>query len=267
MLFVPSAAKDLVDLRAVVIGGTRGIGRAVRTGLLARGATVVTGGRGDGVLEGVEPQPPLPGCDVRSGAAVADFLAAASEAMGGIDVVINCASSLTLGETEADWDAAFQTDLMGSVRVVTHAVSHLRRSRMAAIVLTSSVVTRRPDPQRFAYGAMKAAIEHFTASAALRHAADGIRINCAVPGSTHTAIWDAVRDRVPQIYETTVRDIPRGRLADADEIASAILFLASPQAGWITGQCLAIDGGQGLGTRSLTEHSHAHAIRQRFAET
>lgn len=267
---VPFDPADLAELRAVVIGGTRGIGRAVRNGLLARGATVVTGGRGGGVLEGAQPQPPLPGCDVRSGEAVADFLAAASEAMGGIDAVINCASSFTMGDTEEDWNIAFQTDLMGSVRVVTHAVPHLRRSRMGAIVLTSSVVTRRPDPQRFAYGAMKAAVEHFTASAALRHAADGIRINCAIPGSTHTAIWDAVRDRAPQIYTTTVTDIPQGRLAEPDEIASAILFLASPQAGWITGQCLAIDGGQGLGTRSLAarvdQRVDAAAIRQQFAD-
>lgn len=265
MLFLPSATPDLADLRTVVIGGTCGIGSSVRTALLARGAIVSSAGRAEGVLEGVDCQLALPGCDVRSGAAIVEFLAAAADAMGGIDAVINCASSFTLGETEVDWSMAFETDLMGSVRVVEQAVPYLRRSRAGAIVLTSSVVTRRPDPQRLAYGTMKAAIEHFTASASLRHAKDGVRINCAVPGSTHTAIWDVVRNHVPQVYEATMADIPRGRLAEPDEIASAILFLASPQAGWITGQCLSIDGGQGLGTRSLTALAHADAIRQTAA--
>ncbi len=112
----------------------------------------------------------------------------------------------------------------------------------------ASVAALKAAPARIAHGAMKAAVVHETASNALALAADGIRVNCVLHGSTEApgGIWGQLSQANPKLYRETLESIPLGRLATPDDIARVVLFLASSKAGWITGQSIVVDGGQSL---------------------
>ncbi len=240
--------------RAVVVGGSRGIGRAVTLGFAARGADVAACGRGREALDALadELRPAgcrthLAACDVTDGAALAAFVTAAAEALGGLDVVVHCASAAS-GSNDPAWSACMSIDLLGGVLAADAALPFLRRSAHASVVNMASVAALRATPQRPAYGAIKAAVMHQTASSAMALAADGIRVNCVVAGSTEApgGIWERLARDKPELYRDVRDSIPLGGFATADDIARVVFFLASPDAAWITGQSIVVDGGQSL---------------------
>ena len=241
--------------RVMVVGGTRGIGRAVALGFAERGAGVAVCGRDRASLDAIASElnsrqvtTLAAMCDVTDPASLGEFVSAAAHALGGVDVLVNCASAFALSADEAAWSASMDVDLMGSVRASRLAVPYLRASPHGSIVNMASVAVLQATAQRQAYGAIKAAIVHQTASNAKALAADRIRVNCVVPGSTEFAggIWDRIGKSDPALYQSTRDSIPLGRLGRPDDIARAVLFLASPDAGWITGQSIVVDGGQSL---------------------
>jgi len=169
--------------KVIVMGDSRGIGRAVTLGFAERGASVATCGHNQQALDAVREELADHGhpfyvaaCDVGDAAAVETFVTAAAAVLGGLDVLVNCASALAPGNDAGAWSASVNVDLMGGVRALDSALPFLKRSGHASVINMASVAALKAVPARIAHGAMKAAVVHETASNALALATDGIRV-------------------------------------------------------------------------------------------
>jgi 3-oxoacyl-[acyl-carrier protein] reductase len=146
------------------------------------------------------------------------------------------------------WAAGINVDLLAAVRASRAALPFLRASAFASILHMSSIAALRPRASGAPYAAVKAALSQYTGSQALALAPQRIRVNAIAPGSIEfpDGLWDRRSREKPAVYQSTLARIPFGRFGTPEEIAHAALFLASPWAGWITGQTLVVDGGQML---------------------
>ncbi|MFC7735159.1 SDR family NAD(P)-dependent oxidoreductase [Roseomonas sp. GCM10028921] len=243
--------------RAVVMGGSRGIGRSIALAFAQQGASVAICARGAEALERTRAEIEALGarahaapCDLSDADAIARFLPAAAEALGGIDILINNASGFGRADDEESWAASLSVDLMAVVRASHAARPWLERSGPGAnIVNIASIAALRPTKRNPPYAAVKAAVVQYTSSQARILAPQGIRANCVSPGSIEFpgGTWERRRTEDPALYDATLASIPFGRMGRPEEVAEAVLFLASSRAGWITGQSLVVDGGQLLG--------------------
>lgn len=247
---------DFTGKRVLVAGGSRGIGRAIALGFAAAGAQVSICARNAGALEATRAEIAAHGhtahaavCDLADGEAVARYVEEAVAAMGGLDVLVNNASGFGMGDDEAGWSAGLTIDVMATVRASRAAVPHLLESPGSSIVHISSISGLRPSTRSPAYAAVKAALMSYTGSQAAMLARQGVRVNCIAPGSIEFpgGVWDQRRVAGDKLYERTLRGIPFGRMGTAEEIAEVALFLSSTHARWVTGQVIAVDGGQLLG--------------------
>jgi NAD(P)-dependent dehydrogenase (short-subunit alcohol dehydrogenase family) len=241
-----SEAPGLGGLRAVVTGGASGIGLATARLLATRGGQVAC-------LD-LDPEvpPPLYGvrCDVADDAAVQAAVDETVDRFGGLDIVLNNAgigARGTVADNDLDeWRRVFDVNVYGIVRVVQAALPYLRRSPQAAIVNTCSIAAWAGLPDRALYSATKGAVMALTLAMAADHVAEGIRVNCVNPGTVDTPwvgrLLDAADDPQAERVALEARQ-PLGRLVTADEVAAAIVYLASPQASATTGTVLAVDGG------------------------
>jgi 3-oxoacyl-[acyl-carrier protein] reductase len=246
----------LQGANVLVSGGTRGIGRAIARAFAAERAIVSICARDEAdVLRTVAD---LAGegarihgacCDVTDGEDVRRWVGQAAETLGGVDVVVANVSAIAMASDEATWRRSFETDLLGAVRLIRAAEPWLVASPRAAIVTLGSVSAREIDPSGGAYGAMKAALVHYTQSLAATLAAHGVRANCVSPGATYApdGIWGRIERERPDAFAATVRAHPRGRLARPEEVANAVLFLSSPAAGFVSGTHLVVDGSASRG--------------------
>jgi 3-oxoacyl-[acyl-carrier protein] reductase len=244
---------DFRGNRVVVAGGSRGIGRATALGFAAAGAAVSICARGAASLEEARQALAEHGgtvhaaqCDLGDGAAVAGYVTAAAAALGGIDVLVNNASGFGIADDEAGWAASIRVDLLGAVRATRAALPHLEQAAAGAIVNIASISGLRPAMRTPPYGAVKAALIHYTVTSAALLARKGIRVNGVAPGAIEFpgGVWDRRRVEMPELYRQLVASIPFGRMGRPEEVASVALFLASPLSGWITGQTIVVDGGQ-----------------------
>jgi len=244
---------DLDGLRALVTGGASGIGLATAQLLTTRGARVA-------VLD-VHPSvpPPLLGfrCDVSDDALVVPAVAAAAEALGGVDVLVNNAGIGAQGDVTAnsdeEWHRVLDVNVVGMARVTRAALPYLRASTSAAVVNTASIAGWQGLPNRALYSASKGAVLGLTLAMATDHLDDGIRVNCVCPGTADTPwvgrLLAAADDPDAERAALAARQ-PMGRLVTAEEVAHAIVYLASPLSASTTGTALAVDGGmQGLRPR------------------
>lgn len=241
----------LYGLKAVVTGGTKGIGRAIVETLLREGVQVAFCARSIEDVAATEAEFSRIGVkvmgrsvNVGDGAALAAFVDEASKALGGIDIVVANVSALAIGNDEASWKSGFDIDMMGTVRLVNAALPSLEKSTNAAIVTIASVSAREIDFAAGPYGAFKAAIVHYTQGLAFHLAAKKIRANSMSPGNTYFegGVWDKIEKGNPTLFNETLALNPTGRMGTPQEMANAAVFLASPAASFITGTNLVVDG-------------------------
>ncbi|WP_242108067.1 SDR family NAD(P)-dependent oxidoreductase [Luteimonas aquatica] len=250
----PPPPFDLRGHRVVVAGGSRGIGRAIALAFAAAGASVSVCARGAAALADTRDAIAARGvaahaqsCDLADAEAIAAYIGDAARALGGIDVLVNNASGYGFRDgRDEDWSANFQVDLMAAVRASRAAIAHLQASAHPCILHTSSISAFHPNVRTAAYAALKAALVQYTRSQALALAPQRIRVNAIAPGSIEfpDGLWDRLKREQPDLYAATLSKIPFGRFGTPEEVANAAVFLASPWAGWITGQTLIVDGGQ-----------------------
>jgi 3-oxoacyl-[acyl-carrier protein] reductase len=247
---------DFKGRRVVVAGGSRGIGRSIALGFAAAGADVSICARGAGTLEATRAEIARHGrrahaatCDLADGPAVARYVAEAEAALAGIDVLVNNASGFGMADDEAGWAAGLSVDVMAMVRASHAALPALERAAGSSIIHISSISGLRPSVRTPAYAAVKATMIHYTQSQAAALARKGIRVNCIAPGSIEFpgGLWEKRRLAGEPLYDRILASIPFGRLGEPEEVADVALFLASPFARWVTGQTIAVDGGQVLG--------------------
>jgi 3-oxoacyl-[acyl-carrier protein] reductase len=250
--------------RCVVLGGSRGIGRAIALGLAAEGADVAAcargaGARGRNALQEVEESLRAHGrrvhvrsCDLADAGDLADFLDGARQAFGGVDVLVHNASALALGPSLADFEASLKVDVLAAARACDQVIPWMKAAGGGSIVLVASIsgLEASPGPD-FGYAAAKAALIAYAKKLSIFHGPDRIRANAIAPGSIEFdgGLWDQVRRQDPPRYEAVRSSIPWGRMGMVSEVADVAVFLASPRAQWVTGACVPIDGGQHKGMR------------------
>ncbi len=244
---------DLRGKKALISGASRGIGRAIAHALAQAGADVAICARNaKGVDQTGEAlrkhgtRVSASVCDLHDPQAIATWVQGARDAFGGVDILVNNASAFGRADTEADWAACIQVDLMACVRASQHAIPHMGAG--GAILHITSIAGLKASPRSVPYGAIKAAMMEYTKTQAMTLAPKGIRVNSIAPGSIffEGGVWDQARRDNPPLYEATLARIPSGRYGRPEEVAHAALFLVSDLASWITGQTLAVDGGQAL---------------------
>jgi 3-oxoacyl-[acyl-carrier protein] reductase len=249
-------AFDFTGKRVVVCGGSRGIGRSIALGFAQAGASVSICARDPNGLEATRAElakatkiAHAGTCDLADAAAIAKYVPAAAEALGGIDYLVNNASGFGIGDDEDGWKPSLDVDVMATVRASRAALPYIEKADGGAIVNISSISGLAPSTRTPAYGAVKAAVIHYTTSQAAMLARKGIRVNCIAPGSIEFpgGVWDQRKKQAPELYGRILKSIPFGRLGHPEEVANVALFLCSPQGRWVTGQTIAVDGGQMLG--------------------
>jgi NAD(P)-dependent dehydrogenase (short-subunit alcohol dehydrogenase family) len=252
---VTKASDSFADRVVVVAGGTRGIGWQCAREFAARGARVLACGFDRAELQAVQ-QAAIDGVeahhmDVRSEASVRALFA--SHCAARLDVLVNCAGIQRFGDavhtTLDDWNEVLQVNVTGAFLTSREAVPLMRARGGGAIVNVSSIHARITAGGRVAYVASKTALIGLTRAMSLDHAADRIRVNAVLPGTVETPMlvegWSQLRpDRTAEQMRTEVgRANPLGRIGVPEDVAAAIVFLASDQAAFITGAELVIDGG------------------------
>jgi 3-oxoacyl-[acyl-carrier protein] reductase len=241
----------LRGLRAIVTGGTKGIGRRAADMLADEGCNVSICARTDAEVRAAVDAFQSRGVhahgeavDVADKAALEGWVASAAEALGGIDIVVANVSALAVQDNEEAWQNAFAVDMMHTVRTVNAALPHLERSKHPSITIVSSVSGREIDFTGPAYGGLKAALVHYAQGLAYRLAGKGIRANAVSPGNVYFegGIWAWIEANNPDLFKQALDLNPSGRMATPEEIGRGIVFLASPASSFTSGTNLVIDG-------------------------
>jgi NAD(P)-dependent dehydrogenase (short-subunit alcohol dehydrogenase family) len=239
--------KEFSGLTAIITGAGSGIGLAVAKGLTDRGATVFGFDLNEGEMAGAAK---FIKCDIGDNSSVSNAFSEFSKQSSQLDILINNAGigSLTTVEHESDeiWQKVLNVNVVGTARVSRAAIPLLRKSKSPAIVNTASIAATDGIPNRAAYSASKGAILTLTLAMATDHIKDKIRVNAVNPATTDTPWVQRLlnqSDDAAAARDALAARQPMGRLVTPDEIASAIIFLASPLQASITGTTLNVDGG------------------------
>lgn len=247
---------ELTQQRALVTGGSRGIGREVCLALAARGARVAVNCAGnveaarevvDRCLELGAPDAFVVQANVADPDQVQQMVEQVNQRWGGVDILVNNAGitrdGLLMRMTDDAFAAVLDTNLKGAFYCLRAVARGMMKQRSGRIVNLSSVVGLRGNAGQANYAASKAGLIGLAKSAAKELASRGVTVNCVAPGFIDTDMTAVLPDGVK---ENILSRIPMGRLGVAEEVADAVAFLASPQAGYITGQVLCVDGGMAM---------------------
>jgi 3-oxoacyl-[acyl-carrier protein] reductase len=245
---------DFAGKKAIVCGGSRGIGKAIALGFASCGGDVSICARDPKALEETRAEIGKLGhkshaasADLANGDAVRGYVRDAVVALGGCDLLINNASAFGSTDDDKGWSSSLAVDMMAIVHATQEALPALKSSQ-GNVVNISSISALHPAARQPPYGAIKAAVIHYTVTQAAMYAKDRVRVNCIAPGSIEFpgGVWDRRKTDNPDLYKGVLASIPFGRMGYAEEVANVALFLASPLASWVTGQTIAVAGGQGL---------------------
>jgi 3-oxoacyl-[acyl-carrier protein] reductase len=252
--------EDTMDLglrekSAVVLGGSKGIGRSIALRFAEEGANVAICARGHLALQATESelrqkkvQVCARVCDVGKPDALRAFLETARRELGSVEVLVNNATAFAFSDDEEGWQASLNVDLMGAVRASNIVTPWMTAGGGGAIVHISSLSGMEAGSPP-AYAAAKAALISHSKNLARTLAPNGVRVNAVAPGSIEfpNGLWDGIKRTNRPLYDSALATSPWGRMGAPDEVADAVVFLASPRAAWITGVCLVVDGGQHKG--------------------
>jgi NAD(P)-dependent dehydrogenase (short-subunit alcohol dehydrogenase family) len=242
---------ELLGRRALVSGGTRGMGAAIAQRLLDSGAKVVVTGRsrGDSLPAGAI----FVGGDVSSPEGVKTIAAQAIGALGGLDILVNNAGGArpfaagTASIPDEEWQAAFELNLFAAVRLTNAVLPALLESKFGAIVNISSNAARMPFGPFAHYGAAKAALDMYTRTLSLDLGPKGVRVNVVSPGPVTTPGGEEARrafsDATGAPADVFAQSVPLGRLGTPDDVAEVVALLASDRGKWMTGANILVDGG------------------------
>lgn len=239
---------DLTDKRALITGASGGIGAEIARGLHGAGAVVGLSGTRTEPLEALaaelgERAHVLP-CNLSDAEAVTALPKVAIEAMGGVDILVNNAGitrdNLFMRMSDDEWASVIEVNLTAAMRLSRGVLRGMMKSRWGRIINISSVVGATGNPGQGNYAAAKAGLVGMSKSLAYEVASRGITVNAVAPGFIATAMTDKLTDDQKAAILTNV---PAGRMGDPSEISAAVLYLASPEAGYTTGTVLHVNGG------------------------
>jgi NAD(P)-dependent dehydrogenase (short-subunit alcohol dehydrogenase family) len=237
--------------KAIVTGGSRGIGRAIAALLAAEGCDVAICARNRGPLEETVAALAQSGVKATGGAldvadlpALRSWIDEAAQTLGGLDIFIANVSALAQGMDEEAWRRGFEIDVMATVFGIEAALPLLEKSQAGSVVAVGSTALAEIYGPTRSYAAVKAAIVPYVKGLARNLAAKNIRANMVSPGNVYFkgGVWNIVEERNPEMFKAMLARNPTGRMGRPEEVADAVVFLASPRASFITGTNLIIDG-------------------------
>jgi 3-oxoacyl-[acyl-carrier protein] reductase len=237
--------------RALVTGGTRGIGRAIVEQLAEEGCDVALCARSAGpvaetvaALEQKGAKAAGGAVDVSDIAALKSWVGEAAAALGGIDIFVANVSALAQGMDEEAWRKGFEIDVMGTVFGIEAALPFLEKSSAGSIVVVGSTAMAEVYGPTRSYAAVKATLIPYVKGLARNLADKNVRANVVSPGNVYFkgGVWNIVEQRNPEMFASMLARNPTGRMGTPEEVANAVVFLASPRASFITGTNLIIDG-------------------------
>lgn len=242
---------DLSGKGVLVTGASGGIGAAIARTLHAHGATVALSGtraeRLDALAAELGERSHVVPADLSDPAAVDALPAAADEALGSLDILINNAGltrdNLAMRMKDEEWQAVLDVNLTAAFRLSRAALRGMMKSRWGRIISVTSVVGATGNPGQVNYAASKAGLTGMTKALAQEVASRNITVNCIAPGFIETAMTEALSDAQK---EAIMARIPAARLGSADEVGVCALFLASHEAGYVTGQTIHVNGGMAM---------------------
>lgn len=241
---------ELKGKRAIVTGGSRGMGRAIAEHLLAEGVDVAICARDEAAVARAVAEMSGKGGRIIGGAADVGsqdsyraWLESAIADLGGVDIFV---SNVSVGNGPEKWEEAFAADVMGTVRGCEAVLPHMRSAGGGAIIMISTTAAFEVWTGANAYGAFKAGMMNYAKNLAEIEAKHQIRVNSVAPGPTYFdgGAWEGIKANNPDFYDKIVASIPLGRMGEPADVAKAVVFLASGAARYITGITVTVDGGR-----------------------
>ena len=244
----------LKNKTAVILGGTRGIGRSIAKTFAEEGANVAICARNQeqvdeavAALSGMGVKAVGASVDVTDATTLKDWIASVGETFGQIDCLVSNAGAMAQGNDTQSWQKNFDLDVLGCVNAIEAAEPFLTKAGAAngdaSIVIITSISAAVAD-QASSYGPIKASLIHLSKGLARQHAAQNIRVNTVSPGMVYFegGVWHQVEQNMPEFYAKAIRRVPSKRCATPEEIANAAVFLSSPISSYTTGINLIVDG-------------------------
>ena len=242
---------DLSGKRALVTGASGGIGSAIAKALAAQGAVVALSGTREEklaeVASTISGETHILPCNLSDSAAVDALVGQAADAMGGLDILVNNAGvtrdNLAMRMKDEEWDDVIRINLEASFRLARAALRPMMKGRFGRIVSITSVVGATGNPGQANYAASKAGLVGMSKALAQEVASRGVTVNCVAPGF----IESAMTDELPDAQKDQLKGrIPAGKLGQGEDVAAAVVYLASDEAAYVTGQALHVNGGMAM---------------------